>query len=95
MSLVVVTPGTPFDAVWLAEWDELHFYLRTHFAFGHIYSQSNNIYQVRIEAARAHLIYLNPAAHVEHLKLGPVEPPRHDLIPISGFRPKQLEEVAV
>jgi len=238
-SLVVVTPGTPFDAVWLAEWDELHFYLRTHFAFGHIYSQSNNIYQVRIEAARAvllrgtpdyvlwidsdnpptiaafqalmsdlqaserntdpllrpidivgawyrykgpdtaqsyiaagrsfgmadfqlteaevldalkrgrliddlafigfglllmrgsvlaelgprgfvpqpvedergfltddvswcfrakragHLIYLNPAAHVEHLKLGPVEPPRHDLIPISGFRPKQLEEVAV
>lgn len=47
---------------------------------------------------RGHLIYLNPAAHVEHLKLSPVEPPRFDLTPISEFRSnaaKQLEEVAL
>jgi hypothetical protein len=237
--LVVVTPGTPFDYRWLSEWDNLSWYLRTHFDSAHIYSVDNNIYKVRVEAARAalsqgvpdyvlwidsdnpptvqafcalladlqaserntdpmlrpidisgawyrykgpdkefsyiaagrsfdpdvrqisepevldalkrgkliddlafigfgmllmrgsilaelgpqgfnpvpvndergfltddvswclrakergHLIYLNPAAHVEHLKIGPVEPPRFDMVPISGFAKKQLEEVAV
>ena len=237
-SLAVVMPGSGFSAEWLSTWDDLHEFLGSRFRLGRIYSQSNNIYYVRIEAARAvlalgvpdyvlwidsdnpptiqafsalladmqaserntdpmlrpidisgawyrykgpdkqfsyiaagrsfgaddmqlseaevldalkrgkliddlafigfgmllmrgsvlaelgpqgfapvqsdargfladdvswclrakeagHLIYLNPAAHVEHLKLGPVEPPRFDLVPISGFAKKQLEEVAV
>lgn len=241
-SLVVITPGSNFSSEWLADWDQLHYYLWGRFAFSRVYGQSNNIYHVRMATAAealkfgvpdyvlwidsdnpptvqafaalvkaleaserntdqslppidivgawyrykgpdvqrsyiaagrsfgandcqlteaevlealkgevliqdlafigfgmllmrgsilaelgpqgfwpvpvddgrgfltddvswcfrakqaGHLVFLHPGAHVEHLKFGPLEPPRFDLRPISDFAPKkarQLEEVAV
>jgi hypothetical protein len=54
-TLVVITPGSNFSSDWLSEYDQLFHYLWGRFAFERIYSQSNNIYQVRAQATVAAL----------------------------------------
>lgn len=59
-SLVVITPGSNFSSEWLAEWDQLHYYLWGRFAFSRIYGQSNNIYHVRMATALEALKFGSP-----------------------------------
>jgi len=59
-SLVIITPGSTFSSEWLAQWDELFYYLSARFVFERIYSQSNNIYQLREQATVAALKHGTP-----------------------------------
>ena len=46
-TIAVCTPGTPFDALWLAEWDALFAWLLSRYEVKRAYALGNNIYQVR------------------------------------------------
>ncbi len=54
-SICVITPGTPFDAKWLREWEKLFAYLLVRFSVSRMYGTSNNIYRVRAVAAKGAL----------------------------------------
>jgi len=46
-TLAVCTPGTPFDARWLAEWDKAYAWLLNRYTVWRAYTTGNNIFQVR------------------------------------------------
>lgn len=55
-TLAVCTPGSPFDARWLAEWDAAYSWLLSRYSVYRAYATANNIYRVReacADAARA------------------------------------------
>lgn len=52
-TIAVCTPGTPFHALWLAEWDKLFAWLLSRYEVKRAYALGNNIYQVREVAFEA------------------------------------------
>jgi len=46
-TIAVCTPGTPFDARWLSDWDQAYAWLLARYTVRRTYCTGNNIYQVR------------------------------------------------
>jgi len=79
-TLAVCTPGGPFDALWLAEWDLAYAWLLSRYSVKRAYATANNIYQVREACAESALAVCGSAVPDYVLWIDSDNPPRQSSI---------------